>query len=118
MRHRGEAAGVAWTPMLCSGYLVVSPFDLLRVRVPPRAWVRVRVRMPLLRVPTRVLRMRLPVRVPSVRWLLQPCSWAAAALASSASSVLWLVHPRLLIFLDYMCNVDEVESGLDNLADE
>ena len=70
MRHRGEAAGVAWAPMLCSGYLVVSPFDLLRVRVPPRPWVRVRVRVPLLQVPPRVMRMRLPVQVPSVRLML------------------------------------------------
>ena len=83
MRHRGEAAGVAWAPMLCSGYLVVSPFDLLRVRVPPRAWVRVRVRVPLLRVPPRVMRMRLPVQVPSVRWLLQP---------HLVPAVMWLLH--------------------------
>ena len=91
MRHRGEAAGVAWAPMLCSGYLVVSPFDLLRVRVSPRAWVRawVRVRVPLLRVPPRVMRMRLPVQVPPVRWLLQPWVWVPHL----APAVLWLLHP-------------------------
>ena len=89
---------MAWAPNFWDSDLPVSPFAV---------WVHVRVRVPLLRVPPRVMRMRLPVRVPSVRWLLQPCSWAAAALASSASSVLWLVHPRLLIFLDYMCNVDD-----------
>ena len=102
---------MAWAPNFWDSDLPASPFSA-------QVWVQVRVRVPLLRVPPRVMRMRLPVRVPSVRWLLQPCSWAAAALASSASSVLWLVHPRLLIFLDHMCNVDEVESGFHNQEDE
>ena len=63
MRHRGEAAGVAWAPMLCSGYLVVSPFDLLRARVPPRAWVRVRVRV---RVRCGAVRVRVRARLSHV----------------------------------------------------
>ena len=64
--------------------------------------VQVRVRVHLLRVPPRVMRMRLPVRVPSVRGLLQSCVWAAAALAPA---VLWLVRP--LIVFDSMCNVED-----------
>ena len=86
---------MAWAPNFWDSDLSVPPFSV---------WVQVRVRVPLLRVPPRVMRMRLPVRVPSVRGLLQPCVWAAAALAPA---VLWLVHPRPLILFDSMCNVED-----------
>ena len=81
---------MAWAPNFWPSDLVVSPFASV--------WVQVRVRVPLLRVPPRVMRMRLPVRVPPVCWLLQPWVWVPH-LAPANASVLCLLKPWRLSLL-------------------